>query len=266
MSNKMVCQTNTTFRSLHLPMSLFTISEDANHNYSSSSTSTSTIYQAFESPLSLSLSPVFRSSNNTNPLCFREEDDDKDDQDEYDRISNSHAIVVAALNIVKETNTMTHEESEEEEYEQHLAACPHNSSSSSSSSSRWEAACTTCASERNSSFKMPSPSISRRRTRRNSMPLRRVSLSSSRSSSGVDRPPTCPVRRGRSGRTRNFEPVAASVSRKRIRRNSIPSRCVSLSSSSSSRSSVVDRPPTCPIRRDSSHKTRNFKPVAASVA
>ena len=204
----MVCQTNTTFRSLHLPMSLFTISEDANHNYSSTSTS-STIYQAFESPLSLS--PVFRSSNNTNPLCFREEDDDKDDQDEYDRSSNSHAIVVAALNIVKETNSMTHEESEEEEeYEQHLAACPHNSSSSSSSS-RWEAACTTCASERNSSFKMPSPSISSRRTRRNSMPLRRVSLSSSRSGSGVDRPPTCPVRGGRSDRTGNFKAVAASV-------------------------------------------------------
>ena len=121
---------------------------------------------------------------------------------------------------------------------------------------------------------MPSPSISRRRIRRNSIPSRSVSLFSSESSpsrstsSVVDQPPACPVRRGRSDRTRNVNAVAASVSCSRICRNSIPSRKVSLSSSSLSRSSVVDvdRPQICPVRRDRSDRTRNFKAVAASVA
>ena len=111
---------------------------------------------------------------------------------------------------------------------------------------------------------MPSPSISRRRIRRNSIPSRSVSLfSSSESSSSpsrssvVDRPPTCPVRRGRSDRTRNFKAAAASVPCSRICRNSIPSR-----------SSVVDvdRPPTRPVRGGRRDRTGNFKAVAASVA
>jgi hypothetical protein len=201
----MVSHNNTKSKSFHLPMSLFTISEDANPNCSSSSSNQK---QEFESPLSLS--PVYRSY--TSPLCFREEDENDQDEYEYEYgiSSNSHAIVMAALNIVTDINTMT-AHNEEEEEEQHLAACPHNNTSSASSSSRWDAAFTTCAAERNSSLKMPSPSI--RRTRRNSIPSRSVSLSlsspSSRSSV-VDRPPTCPVRRGRN-RSKKFKAVAASV-------------------------------------------------------